>query len=87
VISRQQPQLYDYVTEAFSVDGEVDVIVDRRLSQRRRPSRGDERGTADRRRIDRRVRTDIDDELKGRGCAFVPVADRAPTPSQASISA
>ena len=84
VISRQQPQLYEYVRSAFSPEEEVRVIVDRRVADRRRASAP---GSAERRRSDRRVRTDVVEELKARGCAFVPAGGGPALDSQIVLGA
>jgi hypothetical protein len=68
VISRREPQIYEYVREAFALEGDVAVVVDRRVGERRHHAAP--RG-AERRRQDRRIRGDVADDLKSRGCAFV----------------
>jgi hypothetical protein len=68
VISREQPQLHEYVRRAFSREADVRVIVDRRVTTRRHQAGSH---VPDRRRTERRVRTEIEAELKARGSALV----------------
>lgn len=51
VVSRHHARLYDYLIERFQDDKKVEVILDRRVGERRSDSRasGPERRSADRR--------------------------------------
>jgi hypothetical protein len=71
VISREQPQLHEYVQRTFAGEADVRVIVDRRVVTRRHRDGPHE---PDRRQAERRVRTEVDDELKARGSALVAAA-------------
>jgi hypothetical protein len=78
VISRDQPQLHEYVQQAFASQADVRVIVDRRVASRRHQQAARQ---PDRRRAERRVRTEIEAELKARGSALVAAsADPAKDP-------
>jgi hypothetical protein len=63
IVSRQHPDLYVYLRDRFVAEREVAVILDRRLAERRR-----ERVPAkiERRRLDRRLRLNIDVQLRQR---------------------
>ncbi len=72
IVSRQQPDLYSYLTREFSQESEVRVILDRRQGERRgqRDRRGSE--PADRRhQLDRRGPGAIATQLSTLGYAFV----------------
>jgi hypothetical protein len=55
VVSRQQPERYDFLKRAFSEEETVDIVLDRRRGQRRRQSVASdtERRRSDRRTMDR----------------------------------
>lgn len=61
IVARTQSGLYEHLKEAFSGDKKVEVILDRRQSQRRRG--------------DRRRRSDIDEQLRSLGCVVARVED------------
>lgn len=55
VVSRQQPERYDFLKRAFSDEETVEIVLDRRRGQRRRESvtSDTERRRSDRRTMDR----------------------------------
>jgi hypothetical protein len=55
VVSRQQPERYDFLKRAFSDEETVEIVLDRRRGQRRRQSVASdtERRRSDRRTMDR----------------------------------
>lgn len=66
IVSRSQPTLYPYLNYVFGRET-ADVILDRRVGERRRPR---ERAATERRRRDRRQR-DITRDLQTFGWALV----------------
>ena len=71
IVSRQQPDLYRYLSREFSTESDVEVVLDRRHGERR--IRGERRTTprGDRRRTERRGQTDLGSQLNTLGYAFV----------------
>jgi hypothetical protein len=71
IVSRQQPELYSYLSQEFSEEPDVRVILDRRQGERRREP--DRRGAAlgDRRQSDRRGNEEAGGQLSTLGYAFV----------------
>jgi len=65
IVSRAHPGLYDVLRERFGGDRNVEVILDRRVGERRKRNR------RERVRSDRRTHPDIDIELKSRSYAVV----------------
>ncbi len=57
IVSRERPELYDELTRRFSDDPTVEVIVDRRVAERRQRDveRGNDRRTSDRRQATMQV--------------------------------
>lgn len=72
VVSRHHPDLYAYLRERFASDANVEVILDRRLRQRRQRS---EAAAVERRRTDRRTRPEVEMELQTRSHAIVTIPD------------
>jgi len=71
IVSRQQPDLYSYLTREFSEERDVRVILDRRQGDRRlHPARTDA-AAGNRRQVDRREKVDIGGQLSTLGYAFV----------------
>jgi hypothetical protein len=70
VVSPGQRKLYESLRRTFASDGGVEVVLDRRRSERRRS--GDHAGT-DRRRSERRRRRDVEAQLAARGYAVVGI--------------
>lgn len=71
IVSRDNPDFYNYLTERFSGDAKVCVILDRRLGERRRRT---ESVAVERRRADRRQRPEVDAEIRTRSYAIVTVS-------------
>jgi hypothetical protein len=71
IVSRQQLDLYRYLSREFSAESDVAVILDRRYGERR--SRGERRGAprGDRRQTDRRGEKQIVSQINTLGYAFV----------------
>jgi hypothetical protein len=89
IVSRQQPDLFSYLTREFSAESEVTVIIDRRQGQRR--ANGDRaadeeraanaeraaneaRARENRRQSDRRRKAELVGQLSTLGYAFVRLA-------------
>lgn len=72
VIARRDPELYQYLRERFASDPAVDVVLDRRLTERRQ--RDYIPRQSERRRIDRRRRPEVDAELQSRSHAIVTLS-------------
>ncbi len=70
IVSRDHPDLYDYLTERFAGDPKVLVILDRRMGERRRETVS---VPVNRQRADRRHRPEIDLEIRTRSYAIVTV--------------
>ncbi len=70
IVSRQHPDLYVYLRERFSGAENIEVILDRRLGERRRHEVPVDR---ERRRMDDRSRPDIDELLRSRSHVIVTV--------------
>jgi hypothetical protein len=69
IVSRLEPQLFEYLSREFASEDDVNVILDRRLGERRRSA-----GTrVERRRGDRRALGHIPRQLRSLGYAFVRV--------------
>ena len=64
IVSRDFPDLYEYLTERFSDDEKAAVLLDRRYGERRRAWSGFEGHQLDRRQADRRFRTHLEEELR-----------------------
>ena len=74
VVSRRYPDLYEYLRERFASDPAVVVILDRRVTQRRRDQGPYE---TERRRGDRRSRPEVEIELQTRSHAIITIPDAA----------
>jgi hypothetical protein len=72
IVSARHPWLYESLNERFSGDPKVDVVRDRRRGERRE---GGVPIWPDRRRRDRRLRPEIDEELRSRPYAIVILSD------------
>ncbi|HXH83309.1 MAG TPA: hypothetical protein VNN07_10305 [Candidatus Tectomicrobia bacterium] len=68
VVSRSSPDFYEYLLERFADDTNVEVIMDRRIAQRRQRETG---VPVERRRADRRSRPYVDRELETRSHAII----------------
>jgi hypothetical protein len=73
IVSRQQPDLYSYLSREFSSEADVRVIVDRREGERRH--QGERRSTprGDRRQTDRRALGEVSGQISSLGYAFIRV--------------
>jgi hypothetical protein len=78
LVAHHEPGLYEYLLERFQGDSNVEVILDRRREQRRRRS---ERGGPDRRRVDRRIRREVDLELLVRSHVILTLGGNGGSPS------
>ena len=67
IVARQHRDLYDYLRKRFA-EPRIEVILDRRLGERRRQTVA---AAAERRRRDRRSRRDIDARLHSRSHVIV----------------
>ena len=74
IVSRQQLDLYRYLSREFSTEADVQVILDRRYGERR--VHGERRSTprGDRRDTDRRGQSEIGSQINTLGYAFVRLA-------------
>ena len=70
IVSRESPQQFEYIKQAFSGEETVRVILDRRVGQRRRSPPSPEQAL-ERRRSDRRSRQHLDRELQTLGWALI----------------
>ena len=77
IVSRQQLDLYRYLSREFSTEADVEVILDRRYGERR--VNGDRRSAprGERRQTDRRGQTQIGSQLNSLGYAFVRLGNGA----------
>ena len=62
VVSREHPWLYRHLLERFQDDPDVDVILDRRIAERRRPS--SQSPSQERRKKERRRPVLPEDDLR-----------------------
>ena len=74
IVSRQHPDLYAYLRERFASDTAVEVILDRRLGQRRQRAA---QIATERRQADRRTRPEVEAELKTRSHAIITIPEVA----------
>jgi hypothetical protein len=70
IVSRREPQLFDYLAREFASEDDVQVILDRRIGERRKTG-----GTYpnERRRADRRTLAHVPRQVGTLGYAFVRV--------------
>jgi hypothetical protein len=73
IVSRRDRSLYQYAVRVFGRTPEIQVIYDRRQVERRRTS---QTPAVDRRRSDRRVRTQVDADIRDYGSAMVRIGER-----------
>ena len=74
IVSRQQPELYSYLTREFSGEPDVQVILDRRQGERRQQPESVMTEGIDRRHAERRGDSEVGDQLSSLGYAFVRLA-------------
>jgi hypothetical protein len=68
IVARDRADLYRYLSQTFADAENVEVIWDRRADERRRISDG---ATPERRRRERRLRLNVDEELRTVGYSFL----------------
>jgi uridine kinase len=73
VVARDRLDLYDRLQSEFSREDDVRVVVDRRRTERRQTANPHE---PDRRRLERRMRRDLDMELRSVGSFITQLEDR-----------
>lgn len=71
IISVYRPDLYEDALQAIGVASDVTVVLDRRVGERRRRARVDERSISSDRR--RRI---VADQLRAHGWAWIPGKER-----------
>jgi len=75
VVSREKPELWDYLSRHFADEPDVLVTLDRRDEERRQ---ADWAADLDRRQSHRRWRPDNDETLNALGAFMVPMAESGP---------
>jgi hypothetical protein len=80
VVARRDPELYGYLRARFADDVGISVVLDRRVENRRRRALP---AAAERRRADRRMRPEIDEQLRATSLAIVGAPSAAATPTEA----
>jgi chromosome segregation ATPase len=80
VVARRDPELYGYLRARFADDVGISVVLDRRMEPRRRRALP---AAAERRRADRRMRPEIDEQLRATSLAIVGTPSAAETPTEA----
>ena len=75
IVSRQHHDLYDYLCSRLSGNGDIRIIVDRRLGERRRRAAPT---AAQRRRAERRARPEITEQLRIHSHAIVTLLSDTP---------
>lgn len=86
IVARQAPDLYDYLTRAFAEDEKVQVLLDRRRTERRWRVEAHE---PERRQAERRRQPSIDNALSVRGVVMMrkrQVEPRGVSPSPGDYS-
>jgi hypothetical protein len=68
IVARDRADLYRYLSQTFADADNVEVIWDRRAEERRRLSAA---AGAERRRRERRLRINIDEDLRNVGYSFL----------------
>jgi hypothetical protein len=81
IVARRHPELYDYLSTRFADDPNVTVVLDRRLTPRRRRALP---AAAERRRVDRRARPEVDEQLRATSLAVVTASSAASASSAAA---
>jgi hypothetical protein len=70
IVSRFEPQLFEYLSREFASEDDVNVILDRRVGERRRAAGGHD---VERRQGDRRTLAHVPRQINSLGYAFVRV--------------
>ncbi len=81
IVARRHPELYDYLSTRFADDPNVTVVLDRRLTPRRRRALP---AAAERRRVDRRSRPEVDEQLRATSLAVVTASSASSASSAAA---
>jgi hypothetical protein len=68
IVGRENLELYEYLVRSMAEVPEIEVLLDRRVEQRRRGG-----GTPLSERPERRVQTRVDEGLRAFGWAFVKI--------------
>ena len=71
IVAAGEEELYRYLREQFGVHEDVAVIMDRRVGERRRPP--PHLPEPERRQGERRVRRQVDADLRSLGFAVIPI--------------
>jgi hypothetical protein len=80
IVARRHAELYEYLNAEFVDDATVRVVLDRRLAPRRRRALP---AAAERRRVDRRSRPEVDERLRATSLAIVNASDASTPRSEA----
>jgi hypothetical protein len=86
VVSREAIKRYQDFKRAFSDQESVEIILDRRVGQRRRSGAGPSDPGSDRRHADRRARPDVDSDLSSLGYSVVRLTKPARFASSSSTN-
>jgi hypothetical protein len=73
VVTRQLPDVYDDLRRNFGGESGVDIIMDRRIAERRHRPGVTAQPASERRRAERRRNTRAADDLRAMGYAFIRV--------------
>jgi len=80
VVARRDPELFGYLRARFADETGITVVLDRRVEARRRRALP---AAAERRRADRRMRPEIDEQLRTTSLAIVGGSAAAAPPTEA----
>ena len=80
VVARRDPELFGYLRARFADEPGITVVLDRRVEARRRRALP---AAAERRRADRRMRPEIDEQLRATSLAIVGGSAAAAPPTEA----
>jgi len=72
IVARAHPSVYEYLSQQFTADADVEVRLDRRRADRRT---NEATVPHERRRSDRRTRPDVDAQLRERSHFFLTIQD------------
>ena len=75
IVARQLPGVYEHLCQQFASEPNVEMIFDRRKSDRRQPETAEPAPGPERRTGERRRNGDADEQLRVMGYAFVRLAD------------
>jgi len=80
IVARRHAALYEYLSAQLADDATARIVLDRRLAARRQRALP---AAAERRRMDRRSRPEVDEQLQATSLAIVTASDAAPARSEA----